>query len=201
MTVTGGLSVSRANVTVDSLTVNGIVEFTASSSGSRLVRSTAMGFAIRGADGVVIEGNVLDGQGQVAQNWIHDTSSTQVPDNWVVRNNTIRNYYVASDSSAHTEGIFVGYSTTGLIEGNTFTNNGTTGHLFFSYFGATNNPSTSYPRNICVRGNTFNKTHSNYYAIQFRAEIPDSANIRIAPSNTFSGVGAPSTSPQFNGAC
>jgi hypothetical protein len=200
-TITGNISLSRASVTLETLTINGVVEFLAGANGSRLSNSTARGFAIRGADGIVIEGNTLDGQGQVAQNWIHDTSSSQVPDNWVIRNNQIRNYYVAGSSTAHTEGIFVGYSTTGLIEGNTFTNNGTTAHLFFSWFGATANPATSYPRNICVRSNTFNKTYANYYAIQFRTEIPTSANIKIAPSNVFNNVGAPSANPQFNGPC
>ena len=99
---------------------------------------------------------------------------------------------MASDQSAHSQAIYVGYSTNGLIEGNTFENNGTTSHIFFTWWGETANPSSSYPRNICVRNNTFRDGPDvfHYYDVNFRAEIPSSAGIVIERDAT-------STSPQF----
>ena len=107
-----------------------------------------------------------------------------MPDGWVIRNNEFRNYYV-DDGSTHSEALFIGYSSKGLIEGNTFTNNGNTSHIFFSYWGSVADPGSSYPRNICVRGNTFNETHTAYSDVNFRAEIPPSANIDIDPDQQY----------------
>ena len=77
----------------------------------------------------------------------------------MIRNNTFMNFY-ANDPATHSEAIYVGYSTNGLIENNTFTNNGNTGHVYFTYFGTASSEgapaSNTYPRNMCVRGNTFN---------------------------------------------
>jgi hypothetical protein len=85
-----------------------------------------------------------------------------------------------------------------LIEGNTFTNNGNTSHIFFSYFGTAayegTSPSSTYPRNMCVRGNTFNETHGAYYDVNFREEIPSNANIKIQRD-------ASSTDPEFYADC
>ena len=82
--------------------------------------------------------------------------------------------------------MYVGYSKDGLIQGNTFTDNGNTSHIFFTWFGSQADPATSYPRNICVKGNTFGSTHGAYFAVNFRAEIPTSSGIDIEPppSNT-----------------
>ena len=84
----------------------------------------------------------------------------------------------------HSQAIYNGYSKGGLIENNTFTNNGSTSHIFFTWFGNEANPATSYPRNICVRGNRFVNPPGgefHYYDINMRAEIPTSANIKIDP--------------------
>lgn len=196
-TITGDLGVDRASVTIESLTIDGRVTFSPGATGSRLLRSSAMGFNIYGADNVVIEGNTLDGRGRVAQNFIWDQPSGNTPDGWRVTGNTLRNYYDGGNSSTHSEALYIGYSTNGLVDGNTFTNNGNTSHVFFTWFGSMADASRSYPRNICVRGNRFNETHGAYFAINFRPEIPVSSGIRIDRSN----VGATTTSPQFNGSC
>jgi chitodextrinase len=193
VTVTGGCTINAANVTIRNSTLSGMVDIRPNASGSKLLNSQSMGFGLKGADNVLIEGNVFDGQGQVDNNEIYDEPSGNTPDGFVIRNNTFKNFYV-NDGSTHSEAMFIGYSNNGLIEGNTFTNNGNTGHIFFTWWGGVANPSTSYPRNMCVRNNTFNATWDAYYDVNFRAEIPTSANIKIQSS-------ASSTSPQFYASC
>ncbi len=128
--------------------------------------------------------NTFDGKGIRSDNKIWDLPAGDVPRGWIIRNNTFKNFWVAADPSDHSQAIFVGTSADGLIEGNSFINNGTTAHLFFSYWGGNPNPSSSYPRNICVRGNTFGPSTgapAHFFALNFRSEIPVSSGIRIAP--------------------
>ena len=77
-------------------------------------------------------------------------------------------------------------------------NSGRTGHLFFSWWGGSDTDSSTWPRDICVRGNFFNNTHG-YYDVQYRQEFPSSwpLDIEPAPSNTWSssGVGSGSSFP------
>jgi hypothetical protein len=77
-------------------------------------------------------------------------------------------------------------------DSNTFVDNGTTAHVFFTWWGSTANSATSYPRRICVRGNTFGALHGAYYDLNFRAEIPTSSGIAIDPAQ-----GASTTSSAF----
>ena len=183
-TVTGDITVNRPSLRIEGATVQGIVGFQSGASGSSLVNSHAMGFDIFGADGVAIEGNDLDGRGTVFQNHIWDAGG-DTPDGWDVRGNSLSNFYHGDD---HSEALFIGYSRNGLVEGNTFTNNGTTAHIFFSWWGDVADPGSSYPRNICVRGNTFNQTAGAYFDVNFRAEIPTSADIKIQRDATASTV-------------
>lgn len=192
VTVTGGCSVGGTNVTFDNVVIQGTLSM---GNGTHVTNGSVIRkFQAFGADNWVIENSILDGQGLVANNEIWDYPAGNTASGWTIRNNTIRNYYVASNPGTHSEGIYNGYSTNGLIEGNTFTNNGNTGHIFFTWFGSTANASTSYPRNICVRGNTFGATHGAYVDINFRSEIPTSSNIKIQSD-------ASTTSPQFYGTC
>ena len=127
-----------------------------------------------------------------------DNPAGNTPDGFVIRNNTLRNYYVGPCCDTHSEAIFIGYSTNGLIEGNTFTNNGTTAHILFSWWGTAAYqgaaPSTTYPRNICVRGNTFGPRAGAYSDISINEAIPTTANIKIQRN-------ASSTNPAFLGTC
>jgi chitodextrinase len=191
-TVSGDLKLSRGGVTLQSLTFTGIVEFDPGSSGSKIVDSQAMGFNIFGADNVVVDGNTFDGRGSVPNNQIWDQPAGSTPDGYVIRNNSFRNFY--RDDGSHSEALYIGYSTNGTVESNTFDNNGNTGHVFFTWWGSTANASSSYPRNVCVRNNSFGATHGAYFDVNFRAEIPTSANIVVQRD-------ASSTSPQFYGSC
>ena len=148
VTVSGDVDVSRGNVTLQGLRFTGIVQFEAGASGSKLLDSSAMGFDIFGADNVVVQGNNLDGQGTVFQNHIWDTGGN-TPDGWVIRGNSFKNYYHGDD---HSEALFIGYSRNGLVEQNTFTNNGTTAHIFFSWWGDVADPGTCIRvRSACAR--------------------------------------------------
>jgi len=194
-TVTGDVDVMRPSLRIDGATIQGIIEFEPAATGSSLTNSTALGFNVLGADSIVLDGNTFDGQGNVSSNQLWDKPASNTPDGWVIRNNTFRNFY---KDGSHSEAIFVGFSSNGLIEGNTFTNNGNTSHIFFSYFGNAAyegaSPTSTYPRNMCVRGNVFNETHGAYYDVNFREEIPSGANIKIQRD-------ASNTNPEFYGDC
>ena len=58
-TITGDVQLSRQNVTLDHLTVNGIVTFTSGASGSKFTNGASDGFDVRGADNVTVEGEHL----------------------------------------------------------------------------------------------------------------------------------------------
>ncbi len=193
VSVSGGCSIRATNVTIQDSTLTGSVSISSAGSGAKLLRNKALGFDLKGADDVLIDGNTFDGKGVRDNNELWDSSNGAIPDRWVISNNTFKNFYV-NDGSTHSEALFIGYSTAGLIQGNTFTNNGNTGHIFFSWWGTIANPSVSYPRNICVRGNTFNATWDAYYDVNFRDEIPTSANIKIQ-------LDASTGWPQFYGVC
>ena len=116
-TITGDVQISRPNVTLDHLTVNGVVTFTSGASGSKFTNGSSEGFDVRGADNVTVEGDTFDGKCQRAQNWVIEEPAGQVPNGTTIRNNTFRNYYMCSDSGVHTEALFIAYSDGGVIEG------------------------------------------------------------------------------------
>jgi hypothetical protein len=192
--VLGDFVLNRPMVVIDRARFAGRSEFDSGSGGSKLLNSAALGFNVFGPDEILIQGNTFDGQGRVSSNQLWDSPAGNTPDRWVIRGNTFRNYFIAGDPLSHSEAIFVGYSTNGLIERNVFTKNGTTSHIFFSWFGNTANPAVSYPRNMCVRGNIFNETAGAYVDVNFRAEIPRTARIVVQRD-------ASSSNPEFSGAC
>jgi hypothetical protein len=196
------LDVHASWLKLERLNIAGTVSFLAGADNSSFSSGTANGFNIFGADDVTFNANVFDGQGQVSNNKIWDDPAGSTPDRFRILNNTIRNFYGPKESD-HSEGIFVGYSTDGLIVGNTFEKNGNTGHVFFTWFGKQADPFTSSPRNICVRGNKFGVTQGANYAVNFRPEIPPTAGIRIAPrpTNTLVAGLLLSNSPRMVRAC
>ena len=66
-----------------------------------------------------------------------DDPAGDTPSGWVFRNNTFRNFYMAPIRASHSQAIYVGYSTNGLIEGNTFENNGKTCAHLLTWWGET----------------------------------------------------------------
>jgi len=202
-TVSDGFTLNRADVTITGARLNGVLDFDPGSSGSKLINSNVSGgFNVWGADNIVIEGNTLDGQGDVTSNQLWDNPAGNGASGFTIKNNSFSNYR-GGDCSVHGEGLFIGgYSANGLVEGNTFSNNGCTSHIFFSYFGTagmSGYSSAQLPRNICVRGNTFGPRFLNtYYDVNFRQEIaaagPAATGIKVEPD-------AVSTNPEFNADC
>ena len=117
-----------------------------------------------------------------------------MPERYLIENNYFTRFY--GGAGTHSEALYIGYSANGTVQGNTFVDNGTTSHIFFTWWGDTANPATSYPRNICVRANTFGARHGAYFDINFREEIPVSSGISIDPAQN-----ASTTSPAFNRQC
>lgn len=179
-TISGELTVRRPRLQIVGARVQGTVGFAPGANGSSFSNGSATGFNIFGADDVTISGNTFDGGGRVAQSFILDQPAGSTPDRFRIVANTFRNFH-GTTPDIHSEALFVGYSTDGLIEGNTFENNGNTAHVFFSWWGGRADPSSSYPRNICVRRNTFGATHGAYYAVDLRSEIPASSGIDVEP--------------------
>ena len=177
-TIAGEVSLTRAAVTIQHAVFSGNVRFQATADGVTVEDSRLLSFSIEsgGVDGFTMRRSVLDGECRIGQNFVYGAT------NFRFLGNTFRNYHVCANEALHSEAMFIGaLSNGGLIEGNTFVDNGTTGHLFFTWFDGT--PGVDHPRNICVRGNTFIRSLNGYYHVQARSEIPDSSNISIDPSN------------------
>ena len=133
---------------------------------------------------LTLDGIVFDGQAVTANCWLTDRTD------WTYRRCTFRGYYVAGDPASHSEALYVGGGCSdGLIDSCTFDDNGTTGHIFFTWFGGSGGTggydTNNYPRRICVKSSTFTRSHNApYYDIQARAEIPLDCGINIDPSCT-----------------
>lgn len=185
-TVMGGLDLSRPDVTLDHLVFTGTVDFNPGSDRSALTSSAAMGFNIFGADSIVIgPGNSFDGKGVDNQNILWDQPALNGPTGYRIVGNDFKNFY-GPTTDIHSEALYVGGgASNGLIENNTFTNNGNTSHIFFTWFG-TAATTSNYPKNVCVKGNTFNATHGAYFDVNLREEIPVSSGIAVDPDNNAS---------------
>ena len=182
-TVTGDINVFRSGVRIVGATVEGVVRFHPTADGSALVNSKAMGFDIFGADNVLIQGNQLDGRQIVFQNdiwtraehagWLGD------PQQCVLE---LRPRRRPLGGAVHR--ILDGRPCRAqhLHEQRHHL------HIFFSWWGDVADPAKSYPRSICVRGNTFHATAGAYFDINFRAEVPTSANIKVQRNATASSV-------------
>ena len=189
VTVTGGVEIKAANVTMKNVVFQGVVRFRAGAKGSKITGGGGLGFDILSADDITIENCVWNGQHRRDQNFIWDDPAGDFPSNITIRGCTFQGYCCAG---AHEEALYVGSSVGGLIENCTFTDNATqagTGHIFFTYCGqksgnhngcASNDLGTE-AKNWCVRGCKFGPGPM-YYSIQVHEFVPASANIKIDPS-------------------
>jgi hypothetical protein len=202
----GNVAIEGSNVTIRNSHFSGLmIEAFADADGFQLLNSTVTdgGFNLWGVDHVLIQGNLLDGGGTMDANKAWDLPSGDGPTDVTIRDNTFQHYH-GSSCSVHSEALMIGgYVKDWLIEGNTFTDNGCTSHIFFTYFGtqgANGYQSAQVPRNVCVRGNTFGPTAGAYFDINYRAEVqqvgPAATQIKIDPDQ-----GASTTNPEFNSNC
>lgn len=180
-TVNGVIPVWHPRTTIVGLTSTDTVTVYHTARFTTLRHIKAKGLDIFGASDVLVADSHFDGRGDDSQNLIYDNGG-KIPRRIRIVRNTFENFYrpVYGD---HSEALFIGYSAEGRIYSNTFRNNGTTAHIFFTWWGATADPATSYARAWCVRKNTYSQRRG-YYDIQHRAEIPPSSNIRVGFDDT-----------------
>jgi hypothetical protein len=183
-TVSGDVTITRQNVTIQHAVLR-VVYVGSSGSGIIIENSQLMDFESDGANNWILRNNTLDGQCVIGRQYMYRSK------NWQIINNQIKNYHVCADESEHSESFYIGAGVDGgLIQGNTFTDNGTTGQLFFTWWDQGGSGSAD-PKNICVQNNSFIRTHNQYHHIDMRAELNSAINnIDISPNNTWDSSGA-----------
>jgi hypothetical protein len=172
-TVSGDFQLARQNVTIQRAVLRDV---TMSETGSGFIveDSFVHSFDIEGADNWIIRRNNVN-FGGVTYAW-GGSQFIYGAVNWQILDNTFSGFYVAADSSIHTEAWFIGAGNDGgLIQGNTFDDNGTTGQLFFTWWDQSA-AGASDPKNICVTGNTFTRSHNQYWHIDMRSELDFATN-------------------------
>ena len=184
--VSGDFTLTRQNVTIQHAVMRDVGWVTAAGSGFIIEDSSMHSVLIDGADNWILRRDTVAFSG-VSYNGFGG-SIMNGASNWQILDSSFTGAYVAADPSQHTEAWFIGAGNDrGLIQGNRFDDNGTTGHIFFSYWDF-NGHGGGYPTNICVTGNTFTRSHNPYQQMDKRAELDGTTNnIDINPSNTTDG--------------
>lgn len=197
LTVSTGHAAPRAGVTYDGVTFNDGIEFRPGINGCTVRSSQVLGgFNVFGAADITFESCTIDGQGREPRCHLWDRPAGQPARNVRILRCTLRNFYTTV-SGDHTEALYVGFVDGLLVEGCTFVDNGTTGHIFFTWFGEKADPATSYPRGACVRACTFGARKGAYVDVNFRDELdPAKATICVDPAQ-----GAVLSRPVFARAC
>jgi hypothetical protein len=196
-TITGGMAVPRADVTFYGLNLQGDYRMAHGTVFWGVYASPAV-FSTGSADNWIIRDSEWSGgQGSTReQNCVGNVYSqnlfnggpTDPTENWLIENSVFRNYMDREGSTCqidHSEAFYIGGgSKNGTIRNNDFINNGSTGHIFFTWFGGgCGSPSDAcYPDDICLEGNTFTLVYNDYYDIQARIEIPLTQSIHIDPA-------------------
>jgi len=83
----------------------------------------------------------------------------------------------------------------GVVRNCVFEDNGNTGHIFVSSFGA-----TSGTPSVCISGNRFGNTHGAYFSVNIHPdEIPLTAKVYVQPGQPT--VASLCSRPQFVREC
>jgi hypothetical protein len=173
------LHFNRTNVTVQHAVFQQILWFTHTNDGLTIEDSSIVGFNVQnGMDDWTFQRDTIDPACQYDNNVIYNSR------NWKILNSTLQNIHYCPNESIHSEALYIGRSNDGfVISGNYFNDNGTTGHIFFTYFSAGATDSSSYPKNGCVTGNRFYKSHNKYHEIDVRAELQNVKTIHVDSTN------------------
>lgn len=103
--------------------------------------------------------------------------------NWTIKNSFFSGSHVIANESQHSEALFFGAGSTNiLIQDCTFDDNGTTGHMFWSWFDFNPFGNSPTPTNICVHGCHFTRVHNPWFHTQVHTDLSalgDVLNIRI----------------------
>ena len=193
-TITGGMKIPRSDVTLYGLNLKGGFTFTDRTVMWGVNAEPAM-FHSGGGNGWRIQNSTWSGgagstasQGCVgnvySQSFISDSS------NWIIENSTFKNYVPTQGGCSvdHSEALYIQCGAKqGTIRNTTFTNNGNTAHVFFTWWPS--QTQSCYPNDICMEGNTFNKRWTAYYDVSARSELPSSLNISLDPAQGASLAG------------
>ena len=130
--VTGDITLAAKNVTIKHAVLRD-VSVGDSGSGFVIEDSRVHSFYIDGASNWIIRRDVVDFKG-ITYTGYNGGSIMYSAKNWKILDSTFRGAYVIADPSQHTEAWYIGAGNDGgLIQGNTFDDNGTTAQLFFTW--------------------------------------------------------------------
>jgi hypothetical protein len=185
-TIDNGMNIPRSDVTLYGLDLTGAFHF-AEDTVMWDVHAEPAQFYTSGADGWLIRDSLWSGGagstlGQGCSGNVYAQSFISNSSNWVIQDSTFRNYVPSQSLCAteHSEALYIQCGARqGTIRNTTFTNNGTTAHIFFTWW--PNQTQACYPDDICVEANTFTLLHDAYFDIDSRHELPSNLGISIDP--------------------
>jgi len=183
VTVTGSVTIDVPDLTLRGSEIQGTINLGPHADHVVIVDSRAVGFEAAGSDNIVMDRNVFDGgRGKLCQNFIWPGPDRDPSDGWTITRNTFRDYQCGNP---HSEALYIAaYAEHGLIEHNTFVNNGNTGHIFFTWCSWDDDCASwgggyKDPHDWSVRGNTFRDTWTADYAISAREELKGNPGLDI----------------------
>lgn len=184
----GGLGVSRPDVTIlgASFVAPHGVGFYAGGDRGHWNGGTSGDMAISGNTGVVIENVAFDSKSLNANCAIYAT-------NWTLRNCSFTGFGLAASPADHSEALYIGRGSGGLITGCTFRDTPgaigvNTAHVFLTWWPGLNNDGVYHAgdmvRNLRIDGCTFYCPNRAFFHINCRQEIQPSDG-DLATNNRF----------------
>ena len=182
----GTITLNTSGVRLTGITTNARVSLESGCNGCQLYDSTFPAFDTSGADNTEIVDNDIGPSTPTCtygQNSLSPGKGANPSDGFLIAGNTFHDFQC---DSPHSEALYIAaYSRRGLIENNTFRNNGNTSHIFFTWCDATNDDCASWgggykdPTDWCVRQNTYFDTWTAFFAINGRDELAGNPNLNI----------------------
>ncbi|HEX5395375.1 MAG TPA: dockerin type I domain-containing protein [Candidatus Saccharimonadales bacterium] len=179
----GSITLNVAGIRLDGITSASRMNLNSSCNGCQVYNATIQSFTSHGADNVSFVNNNIGPATptcNVAQNFLWSASDTDGSSGWLLQGNTFHDFQC---DNPHSEALYIANRAgPGLIENNIFTNNGSTSHIFWTWYNDQGSGCTAYgqnngsPHDWCTRNNTFYDTWDAYYAINIREELELSGN-------------------------
>jgi hypothetical protein len=179
----GAITLNVAGIRLDGINTSSRLNLNASCNGCQVYNSTLPAFTSHGSDRVEFVGNNIGPTTPsctYGNNFLWSATDTDGTSNWLIQGNTFHDFQC---DEPHSEALYIANNAgPGLIQNNTFTNNGNTSHIFWTWCNDQGNGCVAYgqnnfsPHDWCTRNNTFNDTWNSYYAINLREELELSGN-------------------------